>query len=439
MAKVMILGSGGREHALAWWFKKYGHEVYAAPGNAGTAIDYRANIGLDLNNFEEIDNAAVENAIDLVVVGPEDLIVNGIVDYWDRSEAHQEGTKIFGPHMAAARLEGSKIFARRFAEKHGLPIPEYLAFNSGNFRRNLTMARRHLAGMNKGMERELLVVKADGLCAGKGVGVNKSVKDAEDYLESLKRFGNAATDFLLEERLMGEEVSITLITDGISYKAFHHSQDHKRRYEGDRGPNTGGMGAYAPTGLITPELERIINKDIIRPTIEGIQAEGLEYDGILYIALMIQDNKPYLIEYNCRFGDPETQVIVPLVDADPYRLMMDCIYGNLDKADFRLKQAYSCCVVLVGEEYPRTSSKGEEVLYSPSNFGKDEIFMFHAGTKMEKGNVVTDGGRVIGVTAVSDVSHEDAIAKAYKAEQKVCFSGKDFRNDIGYRVRDEKD
>ncbi|MFH1063636.1 MAG: phosphoribosylamine--glycine ligase [Candidatus Woesearchaeota archaeon] len=438
MARVMILGSGGREHALAWWFKKYGHEVHVAPGNAGTAIDCRANIDLNIHDFDDIDKAAVKNSIDLVVVGPEDALVNGIVDYWERSEARQSGIKIFGPPMATARLEGSKIFARRFAEKYGLPIPEYLALDSGDLERNLSMARRHLTGMKKGMEKELLVVKADGLCAGKGVYVNKNLKELEDCLGSLEQFGNAATDFLLEERLVGEEVSITLITDGISYKAFHHSQDHKRRFDGDRGPNTGGMGAYAPTRLVTPELERIIAKEVINPTIRGIREEGLEYNGILYIALMIQDNRPYLIEYNCRFGDPETQVIVPLVDADPFRLMMDCIYGRLDKTEFALRQAYSCCVVLVGEDYPIASSKGEEISYSPSNFGKDDIFMFHAGTKMDGGTVVTAGGRIMGITAISDIDHEDAIGKAYRAEQKVCFAGKDFRNDIGYRVRGKK-
>ncbi len=433
MAKVMILGNGGREHALAWWFKQYNHEVLAAPGNGGTA-SIGKNIDIDIDDFDAVAHEAVKNYASLVVVGPERQIVDGLADYWREREFLDKGVRLFCPSKSCAELEGSKIFARKFAKRHNIPVPDFAPFENENVESNIRAAKSYLERSTADGRKPLLVVKADGICGGKGVIVNDNIKETLAAIDSVENFGNAGKKLLLEERLSGEEASIIAVTDGNSYRLFSHSQDHKRRYEKDTGPNTGGMGAYAPTRLVDAVLEKRITDEIIVPTIEGMKKESLDYKGVLYFAVMMQDGRPYLIEYNCRFGDPETQAIVPLVDADPYKLFNDCLSGRLSESDFKLKDAYSCCVVLVEGSYPSGKSKGEEISFGRKLKSMKDVVLFHAGTKLIGSRLVTDGGRIMGVTSVSDKSHKDAIDRAYEAEKHVYFKNKSFRNDIGYRV-----
>ncbi len=436
MANIMILGSGGREHALAWWFDRYKHKVFSAPGNAGTS-SIGTNIPIDINDFNAIANSALQHNVNLVVVGPEDSLANGIGDFWEQIGLAKRSVYIFAPSKEAATLEGSKIMARKFAKKHNIPIPEFECFESEHHEANAREAKSYLEQIAKQGKEPLLVVKADGLCNGKGVFVNENIEEAHRAIGCMAQFGEAGRKFLLEEKLVGEEASVTIITDGSSYKMFHHSQDHKRRFDGDTGPNTGGMGAYAPTRLITPDMESRIRREIIEPTILGAKKENICYKGVIYFAVMVQENKPYLLEYNCRFGDPETQVIIPLTDADPHKLMMDCINGKLKDNDFRIKNEYAACVILVDMKYPQGKSTNELITIDPrANLMQDAI-LFHAGTKCCDNKLLTNGGRVIGATGISTIDHATAINNAYESARFINFKEKSYRKDIGYRVLKE--
>ncbi len=453
MSKVMILGSGGREHALACWFDRYGHDVFVAPGNAGTA-ELGENLKLDVNDPQKVATHALHKDVSLVVVGPENLLctnsadprLGGLADYWQKEKLAEDGVYLFGPRalkqgapLGGAMLEGSKIFARNFAQRHGIPIPEYVGFRSGHHDTNLSQAMSHWKHRMGSGKRKLMVVKADGLCGGKGVFVCDDDDEVFRAIRSMPQFKGEGDDFLLEQRISGEEASITVVTDGKDYVAFPHSQDHKRRFDGDRGKNTGGMGAYAPTRLVTPDLEAKVAKEMIEPTIAGLAEDNMPYVGVLYFAIMVRDDQPYLIEYNCRFGDPESQVIIPLMEGDPYELMTACCEGRLEgvKDEFRIRPAYSACVVLCSEDYQNrggASAKGNEIVFSDVGQGIDGLTFFHAGTKKEGDRTVVDGGRVIGVTAVSEADHRTALELAYAGAERVKFEGKDMRTDIGYRV-----
>jgi len=435
MANVMILGSGGREDALAWWFSQYKHSVAVAPGNAGT-FSKGANVNVSLDDFEGIARVAVDRNVKLVVVGPEAPLVAGIADYWEKEGLAKKGIRLFGPKKKAAMLEGSKIFARKFARKYGVPVPEFFALEGGHHETNAKQAESYLdARVSRGDE-PLLVVKADGLCAGKGVFVKDSVEGAVDAARSLAQFGEAGEDFLLEQRLTGPEVSVTVMTDGHTFRAFHHSQDHKRRFEGDEGPNTGGMGAYAPTKVLTPTLERRIESDIIIPTLGGMKNERFDYRGILYFAVMLHEGKPYLLEYNCRFGDPEAQAIIPMVKADPFRLMTDCLNGKFESSPFALKDGCSACVVLCDESYPEGKSVGAKISFEVPLHYMQDVLVFHSGTKQEKGSTVTNGGRILSVVTSGAPTHQKAFDRVYAAIGHIRFKGKAFRRDIGYQVRE---
>ena len=432
MARVMVLGSGGREHALAKWFDMHDHAVYVAPGNGGTALD-RINIDLDPNDFDAVRHAAVKNNIRLVVPGPDALVVNGIVDYWWENDLPtKHGIQIFGPSKEGAELEGSKCKGMRFARRYGVPTPLFMPFDSGQYDQNMkdfaNWSRRR-----KGIA-PFLVVKADGLCAGKGVTICDTEKEVKAAADKLPGFGSSGENFILEERLVGEEASITVITDGKGYRMFHHSQDHKRRRDGDHGPNTGGMGAYAPTKIVTKDLEARIEREIVRPLIRGMKHEHIDYRGILYLAIMVQKGKPYLLEINSRFGDPETQAIVPLIDADPYETMIDCCEGRLGAHKFRRKRGYSCAVILVHEEYPEKSSYGRRIHFDPLLEFMRDVMVFHAGTRESEGKIYTDGGRILAVTGISRREHAEAIGLAYRAAEKISFKGMDYRRDIGRSV-----
>lgn len=466
MAKVMVLGSGGREHSLAKWFNEYGHEVHVAPGNAGTA-EIGENIPLDIMDPQKVATVALHKDINLVVVGPEAPLcgnsmgnkddLRGIADYWNDNGLAEQGVRLFGPRKfkqdrtcGAAMLEGSKIYARNFASRHGIPQPAYVAFGSGHHETNLKQSMSHWTHRRRAGKENLMVVKADGLCGGKGVFVCDTEDEVFRAIRSMPQFKGQGDDFLLEEKLVGEEASITVVTDGRDYVMFPHSQDHKRRFDQDKGPNTGGMGAYAPTKLITPDLEALVRATMIEPTIEGLQKDGMVTPGLplpttIYFAVMVVDNKPYLIEYNMRFGDPETQVIVPLMDGDPYVMMTAACEGLLGevKRDFRVKDAYSACVVLVSEDYQNrdgASAKGNDISFDPVLPADidNNVEYVHAGTKLEGHDVVVSGGRVLGVTAVSDDSHKEAIALAYAGTEHVHFDNSDMRTDIGYRVLEDE-
>lgn len=430
IAKVMIIGSGGREHALAWWFGMHDHTLYAVPGNGGTDSFCR-NINCRTDDIEGIMRIVNDISPSLVVPGPEAPLVAGIVDRFREAEFYKKGIQILGPGKDASVLEGSKIAARRFAEDYGIPIPGFAAFDSRDAAKNASAGKDFAEIMSK-----FRVVKADGLCAGKGVFVCNSHREVCDAIDSLPRFGAAGEKFLLEEKLVGNEASVTVMTDGKSYVMLPHSQDHKRRFDGDKGPNTGGMGAYAPCALITPDLEARIIRDMIEPTLKGILTNGWEYNGFLYFAIMVQDNKPYLIEYNCRLGDPEAQTIIPLIDqhTDPYRLMMACIEGRLCNAEFSVKQGFSCCVVLTSENYPDAGSKGEEITIDNDRNPRNDALIFHSGTSMDGSRLLTNGGRVLGITGISKEGYLDAIESAYDAIYDIRFNGMSYRRDIGHRV-----
>ncbi len=446
----MILGSGGREHAMAKWFAEYGHEMTAAPGNAGTS-ELGENLTLNIMDFQTVAKEAIAGNYDLVVVGPETPLCNGIVDYWYKHNLPQEGIHIFGArelndkgNYGAAMLEGSKIFARNFANKHGIPQPEYVGFRSGDHVTNHNQACSHWKYRNNHGKKKLMVIKADGLCGGKGVFMCDDDDQIFRSIRSLPQFKGQGDDFLMEEKLIGEEASITVVTDGKDYVMFPHSQDHKRRFDFDKGLNTGGMGAYAPTKLITPKLEEIIRTTMIEPTIEGMRKDGMVTPDLplattIYFAVMVVDNRPYLIEYNMRFGDPESQVVMPLMDGDPYMMMKAACEGKLGevKNNFNIHPAYSACVVLVSEDYQNrggASAKGQKITFKESLLPIDGVHLVHAGTKKEGDNIIVNGGRVLGVTAVSEASHQRALSLAYAATDLVHFDNSDMRTDIGYRV-----
>jgi phosphoribosylamine--glycine ligase len=430
MARVMVLGSGGREHTIYKWFRQYGHEAFCAPGNGGSDGN---NIAVDdICDAGQLIEAAGNNSIDLIVVGPEAPLVADVVP-----KCRDAGVRIFGPPAEAAILEGSKIEARRFATKYGARVPDYTVFEAADFNDNVQNATDFLLMTTRGLRPLPFVVKADGLCGGKGVYVADDFVGILDGIVSLKGHGRAGEKFLLEERIRGEEASITIITDGRSYKMLPASTDYKRAFDNDKGPNTGGMGAYAPSVLVTPELENAIRSDIIDPTLKGIQEEGWDYHGVIYFAIMVQDNKPYLIEYNCRLGDPETQVILPLVDADPYRLIIDCLDGKIDESPFGIKPGCACCVVVADTKYPASKIKGERIVIPDSLAVMDSVTVYHAGTEMQDGWLISKGGRLLGVTGFGE-SHKDANDRAFGAAKAIMESNPDLRArcrmDIGHQA-----
>ena len=436
MARVMVLGSGGREDALVWWFRQYGHEVFAAPGNGGTASRGK-NLKIDPHDFEAVELAARHNNVSLVVPGPEDLLDKGIVDYWhSKALPFCKDIEIFGPTRSAALLESSKRYGREFARRHGIPIPYFVAFDSGDHSTNVRQATAHLSRyVADNRVGAPLVVKADGLCAGKGVFMTQTPHEAIEAAKKLKRFGDAGENFLLEERLVGEEASVMVFTDGKTFKVMPTSQDHKRRYDDDRGPNTGGMGAFAPARSVNGDMMKKITGEIIRPTIRGLNEEGISYHGMIYFAVMMRSCKPYLLEYNCRFGDPETQAVVPLMDSDPYQLMMATIKGRLGKVAFKKKHGYTCCVVVVNKDYPEKGSEGERIhLDDVVSSSTDKAVVFHSGTAMKKGILVTDGGRIFSVTGISRTSYDGAMNRSYEEVRGISFPEMAYRRDIGAKA-----
>ncbi|MBN2030913.1 phosphoribosylamine--glycine ligase [bacterium] len=417
--KVLVVGSGGREHALTWKLLQSPkvERIYCAPGNGGIGKIAEC-IPIDVTDFKGLIHFAQKKKIDLTVVGPELPLTEGIVDRFQ-----EKGLKIFGPNQKAAEIEGSKVFAKDFMAKYRIPTAQYRSF---------TDPEKTVQYINQ--QSTPLVLKADGLAAGKGVLVCHSRAEAYEGIDRIMRerdFGNAGSRLVVEEFLTGEEASILTVTDGEDMVLLPAAQDHKAIFEGDKGPNTGGMGAYAPATVIDQKLLEIIKQKILLPTIQGMKEEGRPYKGVLYVGLMITKAGPKVLEYNCRFGDPEIQAILPLLRSDLIDLLLASVEGNISKVAPKIKHESAVCVVMASGGYPGAYEK-DKVIKGLGQIDKS-IIVFHAGTKIKGDNIMTSGGRVIGVTALGQTIRA-AIDRVYKNVGKITFDGAYYRKDIGYRA-----
>lgn len=417
---VLIVGNGGREHALAWKIKQSPKitRVFCAPGNPGTA-QLGENVPIKVNETDRLVAFAQQEAIGLTVVGPEVPLVEGIVDAFNKA-----GLRIFGPEAGAARLEGSKVFAKNLMRKYHIPTAGYAEF---------TEQEKAVSYLNA-YERFPVVLKADGLAAGKGVLICQNRAEALEGVRLImadKAFGQAGNALVIEEFLDGEEISVFALCDGTDYLLLPSSQDHKKALEGDKGKNTGGMGAYAPAPSFTPDLRKRVEADIISRTLQAMQKEGLPYKGLLYFGLMVVGGEPYILEYNCRFGDPETEAVLPLVESDLVPLLEATIDGTIREQSIVLKDKAAMDVVLASGGYPDAYEKGK--LITGLNDVPAEIIVFHAGTAPEGGQVVTAGGRVLNVVAIGDTLPE-AKKAVYDAIENIHFEKMFYRRDIGFRA-----
>ena len=419
--KVGIIGSGGREHAICQSLKnsKKIDEIFCFPGNAGTAIIAK-NITINLENFEILKNFIINKNIDLIVIGPEKPLVEGLADYLRKFEI-----KVFGPNKIASQLEGSKIFTKKLCKKFNIPTAKFGIFD------DKIEASKFIKSANFP-----LVVKADNLASGKGVYICSNFDEAKIAVEEIfnGKFGKAE-NLLIEEFLKGEEMSFFTIHDGKNFKTFGTAQDHKRVLEGDKGKNTGGMGAYSPSRLINPELEeKIINK-IIKPTLSGLAEIGSEYQGFLYTGLMIVNKEPYLIEFNVRMGDPECQTILPLLKTDFYDLIEACCEKKLNEIDIQWLNKKSICIVLCSKGYPEKINTNVEINYLNKLKIKSDEYLFHAGTKLENQKIFAIGGRVLNFVSISD-DFSKARIKVINNISNLDWKDGFYRRDIGYKVID---
>ncbi|KAF0180313.1 MAG: phosphoribosylamine--glycine ligase [Nitrospirae bacterium] len=419
--KVLVIGGGGREHAIVWKLAQSRHvdKIYCTPGNAGIAeIAECIEVGPDV---EALIDFVKYNWIDITIVGPEEPLSRGIVDAFEK-----EGRKILGPTKAAAQLEWSKAFSKDFMRRHRIPTADYKVFTS------YIHAQEYVRMM--GAPR---VIKADGLAAGKGVVVASTVDEAMQAIDLIMKdraFGAAGDRVIVEDCLVGEEASFMVFTDGKTIAPMASAQDHKRIFDNDRGPNTGGMGAYSPAPVITPEMQEIIMATVMRPTIDGLQADGIKYKGILYAGLMIADNKPYVLEYNCRLGDPETQPVLFRLETDLVDIALAVADERLGDIDIAWKPEHAICVVIASKGYPGAYEKGAVISGIRDANKHEKVVVFHAGTAFgEDDACVTSGGRVLGVTAsgADIVAARDA---AYRAIQDISFDGMQFRKDIAMKA-----
>lgn len=423
--KILVIGGGGREHAIVWKLAQSRHadRIYCSPGNAGIS-EIAECIDVGSGNLDALVDFAKYEWIDLTIVGPEDPLSKGIVDAFER-----EGLKILGPTRETARLESSKVFAKDFMKRYGIPTAEYNVFSS------LILAEDYVR-----MKRTPIVIKADGLAAGKGVFVAATLDEAVDALRLImkeKIFGTAGDRVVIEECLEGEEASFMVFLDGKSVVPMATSQDHKRIFDDDRGPNTGGMGAYSPAPVITKEMEEMVMDKVMRPVMRGLKAEGLKYKGILYAGLMIKDDVPNVLEFNCRLGDPETQPVLMRMESDLVDIAFAMIEGKLSDLDIRWRPEPSVCVVLASKGYPAEYEKGKIITGLDSLKRGEDACVFHAGTSFVNDNIVTSGGRVLGVTALgADI--REAKERAYGAIKKIHFEGMHYRKDIADRALKRK-
>ena len=417
--KVLIIGSGGREHAIARKIAQSPRlsKLYIAPGNAGTAA-CGENILLNIDDHATVIRFCKEKQIDLVLVGPEAPLAEGLAD-----SSSEDGIRCFGPKRAAAQIEASKVFAKDFMTRHHIPTARYATFHK------FDEAMAHLEKIDYPV-----VIKASGLAAGKGVILPETLSEAKATLESIlinKVFGEAGNEVVIEERLNGEEVSLMAFTDGTTILPMLPAQDHKRLLDGDRGPNTGGMGAYAPAPIFTANLMREAVETVLKPTVSGLAEEGTPFIGVLYAGLILTSSGLRVLEFNCRFGDPETQTVLPLLETDLLEIAETCVNGNLKDMNIRWKDGAAVCVVLASKGYPEKVESGKLVTIEtlPEN-----MVCFHAGTKIDDNqNIITSGGRVLGLTAWADTL-EVAINDVYANIENVWFEGVQYRRDIGKRT-----
>ena len=420
--KVLVVGSGGREHAICWALKKSPKvtELYCAPGNGGigeiaTCVDVKAT------DIPGMVAWAKENQLDFVMVAPDDPLAMGMVDALEKA-----GIRAFGPRKNAAIIEGSKAFSKELMKKYGIPTADYAVF---------TDKEQALAYVEK--QGAPIVVKCDGLALGKGVVVAQTLDEAKEAVVNMmenKAFGEAGAKVVIEECMTGPEVTVLAFTDGKTIVPMPSSQDHKRAYDGDQGPNTGGMGAISPCPNYTPELSKVCMDTIFLPTVKALNAEGRTFQGVIYFGMMLTPKGPKVVEYNARFGDPECQAVLSLLETDLMDILEACVDGTLDQVDVKFKDAASCCLVLASGGYPVAYEKGKEIT------GLDQVkdaVVFHAGTRKQDGKFLTNGGRVLGVTAVAPTLRE-AVVKAYAAAGPVFFEKMHFRKDIGYHILDVK-
>lgn len=417
--KVLVVGSGGREHALCWKIaQRPDTEIYVAPGNIGM-VDVATLVNIKVDDIAGLVDFAKAEGIDLTVVGPELPLTLGIVDAFQEA-----GLACFGPNKAAAKLEGSKAFSKELMKKYGIPTAAFDTFT------DVEKAKAFVDEIGVPC-----VVKADGLAAGKGVIICMTREEADKAIEDMltdHAFGDASATIVIEEYMVGPEVSVLAFADGKTVLPMVSAQDHKRIFDGDKGPNTGGMGAYSPAPVYTEALSTEVNKTIIEPTIAAMAAEGTPFTGILYTGLMLTEKGPRVLEYNVRFGDPETQPIMVRMKSDIVELFQACVDGKLDEAVLEWHDEAAVCVIMASGGYPSSSEKGVPI-HGLDDIAAEEAIVFHSGTAEKDGEIVTNGGRVLGVTA-KDATIKGAIDKAYAAVEKINFDHMQFRRDIGARA-----
>lgn len=419
--KVLIVGSGGREHAIAWAVAKSPKvdKIFCAPGNAGIS-EYAECVDIGAMEFEKLAAFAKEQKIDLTVIGMDDPLVGGVVDVFEA-----EGLRVFGPRANAAIIEGSKAFSKDLMKKYNIPTAAY---------ENFTSAEDALAYLETA--KMPIVLKASGLALGKGVLICNTLEEAKEGVKTLmldKQFGSAGDTIVIEEFMTGREVSVLAFCDGKTVKCMTSAQDHKRAKDGDQGLNTGGMGTFSPSPFYTKEVEEFCETHIYQPTIDAMAAEGRPFTGVLFTGLMLTEDGPKVLEYNCRFGDPEAQVVLPRMKNDIIDVFEACVDGRLDEIDLEFEDNAAVCVVLASDGYPEKYEKGFEITGIDAVNAKEGYHVFHAGSKFENGKLVTNGGRVLGVTAKGKDLVE-ARANAYAATELISFENKYMRHDIGKAI-----
>jgi len=421
--RVLLLGSGGREHALAWKIAQSSilEALFIAPGNAGTR-QHGTNVDLSVNDFEGIKAFVIENNVDTIVVGPEDPLVNGIADFFDADT--EVNVAVIGPNKVAAQLEGSKDFAKQFMKRHNIPTAKYATFTKDTLKDGYTFLEKMKAPY---------VLKADGLAAGKGVLIIDDLKEAKAELKKMladAKFGEASSRVVIEEFLSGVELSCFVITDGDAYKILPEAKDYKRIGEGDTGLNTGGMGALSPVPFANPTFKDKVKNQVIIPTVKGLKAEGIPYKGFIFFGLINVRNEPYVIEYNCRMGDPETEVVIPRLKSDILDLFEGVATNTLSERDVQFDERSAATVMMVSGGYPEAYEKGKQI------YGLNvvtESIVFHAGTKADGPVVTTNGGRVLAATSFGkDVA--SALKRSYESLDKIEFEKSFYRSDIGHDV-----